>query len=196
MMNPLATNGCDGQALKQLAVAGRIWLEQHHERVNQLNVFPIPDGDTGINMLLTMRNACAEVEDDASPSAAHIARKLAHGAIMGSRGNSGTILSRIWSGFAQGLGTAEQLSLPILVLALRHASDSAYSGVQTPTEGTILTIIRELAEAAARLDPAPEHDAVAFLERLVAHGWQAVERTPEQLPILKQPAWWIPAALA
>src|SRR5215510_11576957 len=103
MANRTGILSCDGPGFKQLASAGLAWLEQNHEAVNQLNVFPVPDGDTGTNMLLTMRAAYGEIAANPSPDVSVIADKLAYGAIMGSRGNSGTILSQLFRGFAQSL---------------------------------------------------------------------------------------------
>lgn len=176
---------CDGQTLRALAEAGKLWLEANHERVNELNVFPVPDGDTGINMLLTMRNAFAEVKNNESHDASEIARRLAHGAIMGSRGNSGTIMSQIWSGFAHGLGGAQAFDVKLAVKALREGATRAYGGVQKPTEGTILTVIREIAEEAEAIQDSTD-DLRVLLEKLVTRGWDAVNRTPQMLPILKQ----------
>jgi hypothetical protein len=170
--------------LKCLAQAGRDWLEAHYQRVNRLNVFPVPDGDTGTNMLLTIRSAYQEVAENSSLHAGQMAKGLAYGAMMGSRGNSGTILSQIWAGFAQALGDQEQFGVPGLAQALEVAAQKAYSGVQKPVEGTILTIIREVAEEAQALQH--HSDLVTFWAALVERGWQAVERTPDLLPVLKQ----------
>lgn len=178
------TTTCDGQTLKSLAEAGKIWLEHNYKTVNDLNVFPVPDGDTGTNMLLTMQNAYREIADTNSTHAGEVARKIAHGAIMGSRGNSGTIMSQIWTGFSQALKDQALLDVPSLKLGLRAASDKAYQGVQSPVEGTILTVIREIAEAAERYEDS--NDLTVFLEYLVAAGWAAVHKTPQLLPILKE----------
>lgn len=178
------TTTCDGQTLKSLTEAGKIWLEHNYKTVNDLNVFPVPDGDTGTNMLLTMQNAYREIADTNSTHAGEVARKIAHGAIMGSRGNSGTIMSQIWTGFSQALKDQALLDVPSLKLGLRAASDKAYQGVQSPVEGTILTVIREIAEAAERYEDSD--DLTVFLEYLVAAGWAAVHKTPQLLPILKE----------
>ncbi|MBZ0310472.1 MAG: DAK2 domain-containing protein, partial [Anaerolineae bacterium] len=123
---------CDGQTFKRLAEAGKLWLEHNYKTVNDLNVFPVPDGDTGTNMLLTMQNAYREVADESSSHVGEIARKIAHGAIMGSRGNSGTIMSQIWTGFSQTIKDLETLDANGTKLALRAAADKAYQGVQSP----------------------------------------------------------------
>ncbi len=176
---------CDGEALKRMAAAGRDWLDRHHATVNQLNVFPVPDGDTGTNMLMTMRNAVQEAERNGSNHAGQVAALIAHGAMMGSRGNSGTILSQLWQGFAHVLKEQEALSPELLVHGLREAAETAYRGVIQPVEGTILTVAREAAEE-AEAAYAETRDMVAILERVVARAKDALERTPEMLPILKK----------
>lgn len=175
---------CDGHLLKALAKAGKDWLEVHYQAVNQLNVFPVPDGDTGTNMLLTIRSAYQEIAQNDSPHAGQIAKAFAYGAMMGSRGNSGTILSQIAAGFAQGIADHAKFNVPQAASALQVARQKAYSGVQKPVEGTILTIIREIADEAEKIQQ--DHDFEAFLASLVAYGWEAVQRTPDLLPILKQ----------
>lgn len=175
---------CDGQHLKNLATAGLHWLESHYRRVNELNVFPVPDGDTGTNMLLTMRNACHEVALENSNEVGKVAQKLAYGAMMGSRGNSGTIMSQLWKGFAQSLGDAKTFDAAQMVAAMRVATDMAYRGVQRPVEGTILTVAREMTEEAeAQVETTP--DLHELLEKIVTRGWESVENTPNLLPRLK-----------
>lgn len=177
---------CDGHTLWRLAQAGRDWLDQHHALVNQLNVFPVPDGDTGTNMLMTMRNAIKELEEaGVSDHVGQVAARIAHGAMMGSRGNSGTILSQLWQGFAHALKERKTLTPEALVKALREASDTAYRGVIKPVEGTILTVAREAAEAAedALRDT---QDTVEILRRTVVRAKDALARTPEMLPILQK----------
>ena len=182
---PAAHRACDGQTLKQLALAGRDWLDQHHALVNQLNVFPVPDGDTGTNMLMTMRNAIKEIAEDDSSHAGHIAARIAHGAMMGSRGNSGTILSQLWQGFAHALKDQRTMNAELAVRGLREAADTAYRGVIKPVEGTILTVAREAAEEAeaAYLET---HDLDTILARVVERAKDAVARTPQMLPILQK----------
>ncbi len=176
---------CNGATLTRLAAAGRDWLDQHHAEVNQLNVFPVPDGDTGINMLMTMRNAVQEAEMLASNHIGQVALRIANGAMMGSRGNSGTILSQLWQGFAHVVRDQQNLTAPLLVQGLREAADAAYRGVIKPVEGTILTVAREAAEEgeAAINDT---DDMITILERVVARAKDALARTPEMLPILQK----------
>jgi len=182
---PSGPTACDGQAFKRLAQAGHDWLDQHHALVNQLNVFPVPDGDTGTNMLMTMRNAIKEVEANPSDHIGQITAQIAHGAMMGSRGNSGTILSQLWQGFAHALRDHKSLTPELLVKGLREASDTAYRGVIKPVEGTILTVAREAAEAAQE-SSRDTQDMVEILRRVVVRAKDALARTPEMLPILQK----------
>lgn len=176
---------CDGHTLKRLAQAGRDWLDQHHAIVNQLNVFPVPDGDTGTNMLMTMRNAVKEASGNESGHLGQVAADIAHGAMMGSRGNSGTILSQLWQGFAHALRDHEALDAEGLVNGLREAADTAYRGVIKPVEGTILTVAREAAEEAeAAIQDTT--DTLHILDRVVARAKDALTRTPQMLPILQK----------
>ena len=176
---------CSGHQLKKLAKAALIWLDQNHQHVNALNVFPVPDGDTGTNMLLTMRSAYGRVADLEEEHVGKMADTIARGALMGARGNSGVILSQIWRGLARGLRDKETFSAADLAEAIQEASDTAYGGVMRPVEGTILTVIREGAEEAA--DAITKSGDLRFLlERLLDRCNQALERTPEQLPILAQ----------
>ncbi|MBN1564922.1 MAG: DAK2 domain-containing protein [Anaerolineae bacterium] len=180
------TTSWDGQTLKRLAQAGCDWLDQHHTLVNQLNVFPVPDGDTGTNMLMTMRNAIKEIANNESNHIGEIANEIAHGAMMGSRGNSGTILSQIWQGFAHALRDQSTLDADLLVKSLREAADTAYRGVIKPVEGTILTVAREAAEEAEEAHESTQGDITALLDRVIERARDALARTPEMLPILQK----------
>lgn len=176
---------CTGPQLRKMARAGLVWLEQNRDHVNSLNVFPVPDGDTGTNMLLTMRSAYARIEGSDETHVGKVAGQLAQGALMGARGNSGVILSQIWRGLAAGLSHKEAFTTADLAYALQSASDTAYKGVMRPVEGTILTVIREGAAEAA--DAARKSEDLRFmLERVLERCQQALERTPELLPILRQ----------
>jgi DAK2 domain fusion protein YloV len=175
----------DGQDLKRALLAGASWLEQHREAVNALNVFPVPDGDTGTNMSLTVRAAVKEIAEATDTSAAAIAEKMARGALMGARGNSGVILSQILRGLAQGLDKKATFTALDLSGAFQEASKIAYRAVIRPVEGTILTVIREVAEAAQR-GAAQGDDIVAQMQEIVTAARQAVAKTPDLLPILKQ----------
>lgn len=174
-----------GSRFRELLCAAQSWLEQHHEIVNALNVFPVPDGDTGTNMLLTMKSACREVTEEHTQSVGEVAKAAAHGALMGARGNSGVILSQILRGMAKSLAEHAVLTGPGFAAALAEGSRVAYKGVNRPVEGTILTVARE---AAAAAESAAETDAdLAFvLEHTVRAADRAVANTPNLLPVLAQ----------
>ncbi len=175
----------DGQGLKRLIEASLIWLSHHQAAINALNVFPVPDGDTGTNMLLTMQSVWAEIADSPEQDAGDIAHKLAHGALMGARGNSGVILSQIWRGFARSLANKQTFAAADLAQAMQEASDTAYKGVIKPVEGTILTVAREAAVAAEQITR-EQGDLVVALEYIVSQTKQAVARTPSQLAVLAE----------
>jgi len=162
-----------------------IWLERHIDFINSLNVYPVPDGDTGTNMYLTMQAALREISAVADNSVCAVARALAHGALMGARGNSGVILSQVWRGVAKQLDGKDYLTASDWALALHEGAVTAYKGVMRPVEGTILTVAREAAEA-ARLAAAERDDIVYVLERVVKQAGNALERTPDLLPALKE----------
>jgi uncharacterized protein len=175
----------DGLALKQLVEAGLTWLRTNSQTVNALNVFPVPDGDTGTNMLLTMQSAYGEVANLGHHNVGQMAAAVAQGALMGARGNSGVILSQLWRGFARALHGKEVLDGPALAAAFAEARDTAYKGVVRPVEGTILTVSKDAAIAAeAALQETS--DPVEILRRVVAAADVSVQHTPELLPILKQ----------
>lgn len=176
---------CNGQQLGKLFKAGLLWLEYNRERVNALNVFPVPDGDTGTNMVLTMRAACRRVEDSEEMHAGRMAHELAHGALMGARGNSGVILSQILRGLARGLAGTELATARDIAAGFQEAAETAYKGVMRPVEGTILTVMREGAEEAQ--DAVTKSSDLRFLlERVLERCQQTLERTPEMLEDLKQ----------
>jgi DAK2 domain fusion protein YloV len=176
---------CNGRQLRKLAHAGLLWLEENQQQVNALNVFPVPDGDTGTNMVLTMRSAYSRIQDKQDDHVGEVAGQLSYGALMGARGNSGVILSQIWRGLAKRLKGKETFDINDLVDAFQEAAETAYGGVMRPVEGTILTVIREAAEEAA--DAAEKSKDLRFMmERVLERSQQALERTPEMLPILKQ----------
>ena len=175
----------DGQGLKRLIEASLVWLKHHQVAINSLNVFPVPDGDTGTNMLLTMQSAWDEVVDSPEQNAGLVAQAIAHGALMGARGNSGVILSQLWRGFARSLDNKQTFSAADLADAMQEASDTAYQGVIKPVEGTILTVAREVADAASQITR-EYADLAIVLEYIVGQAKQAVARTPSQLPVLAE----------
>lgn len=176
---------CDGHLLKRLVEAGLVWLEVNQERVNQLNVFPVPDGDTGTNMYLTMRKAYEAVADLDDAHVGQMCAALARGALVGARGNSGVILSQWWRGFAQALENEPVLDASLFARACRSAVEMAYRAVIRPVEGTILTVTRQAMEAVAELAPR-EPNLLALFEAKVAMGYDALRHTPDLLPVLKE----------
>jgi uncharacterized protein len=175
----------NGQSMKRLVEAGLTWLRTNQQTVNALNVFPVPDGDTGTNMVLTMQSAWNEIKDLGHRSIADMAGAVSKGALMGARGNSGVILSQLWRGFSRGVHGKEVLDAATLVKAFSEARDTAYKGVVRPVEGTILTVARGVAEA-TEAALASTTDAITILEIAVKAADEAVQRTPDLLPVLKQ----------
>ncbi|MEW6284690.1 MAG: DAK2 domain-containing protein [Chloroflexota bacterium] len=175
----------DGQSLKRLVEAGMLWLRTNQQIVNSLNVFPVPDGDTGTNMLLTLTSAYNEVKDSGERHFGKMAAMVAKGALMGARGNSGVILSQLWRGFARGVQDHETLDAETMVKAFAEARDTAYKGVVKPVEGTILTVAKGAA-AGAEAGLRSGKDAIGILEEVVRAADETVAQTPELLPVLKQ----------
>ncbi len=159
-------------------------LEQHVEEVNALNVFPVPDGDTGSNMLATVQAALAQAEGLPDPTADQVAQALSYGALMGARGNSGVIASQIFRGMAEALGGKHRFNGPDLAYALTQGTATAYKAVGKPVEGTILTVIREAA-AAAVVAAEEDGDVEDVLTAAVEAAREAVAKTPSLLPVLR-----------
>ncbi len=167
-------------------VAATFWLEKSASDIDALNVFPVPDGDTGTNMLLTMRSSIEEAYRAPDHSASAVAKSMATGALMGARGNSGVILSQIWRGLAQYLNEKEELTGNDLAYALQEASSMAYRGLSNPVEGTILTVIREASEAAQKQTANGNADLISVMEVTVNAANESVANTPSLLPVLKE----------
>ena len=174
-----------GQEFKWLTKAALAWLQYHQETINALNVYPVPDGDTGINMVLTMQSAWDEIKDSPERNVGQVAHQMAHGAMYGARGNSGVILSQIWRGFARGLDAKTVGHTQDLADAFKEATTTAYKAVVEPVEGTILTVVRAVADAAARAMKETD-DLVHMWERLVFAAHEAVTLTPSLLPVLAE----------
>ncbi|HEY4692733.1 MAG TPA: DAK2 domain-containing protein [Bellilinea sp.] len=174
----------DGQGLKILVEAGLTWLKANQQLVNSLNVFPVPDGDTGTNMLLTMQAAYNEIIQSTETNVGKVAHSIAHGALMGARGNSGVILSQLWRGFARTLDNLPTMNSETLINALIESKNTAYKGVVRPVEGTILTVAKDIAAAAEKYRGL-EVNLEAF-EAIIDEADKSVENTPNLLPILKQ----------
>lgn len=176
---------CSGTELKKALLASARWLEKHTEAINALNVFPVPDGDTGTNMSRTMEAAVKELEPIEEGTAEHVSKRLSFGALMGARGNSGVILSQIIRGLAEGLHNKDHFTARDMAFAMTKARDMAYKAVMKPVEGTILTVVREAAEAAEAA--AQRHDNFIYvLTKTVEAAHESVARTPTLLDKLRE----------
>lgn len=174
-----------GQQIKSLIEAGTLWLKTNQQIVNALNVFPVPDGDTGSNMLLTMQAGWNEIASSQEENAGVILRSVAQGALMGARGNSGVILSQFWRGFSRAMDEQPVMDLTLFSKALTEAKNTAYKGVVRPVEGTILTVLKDTANY-VESELIACSDFKDLFEKTVQAANQSVDRTPELLPVLKQ----------
>ena len=175
----------DGYLLKQLFGAGLMWLEQNKESVNRLNVFPVPDGDTGTNMFLTMRHAYLEIAHLEETNVGKLTRALSNGALRGARGNSGVILSQLFAGTAAALDGQDHVTAPVFAAATRSAVEYAYRAVEKPVEGTMLTVSRMMMESVQN-NYSHNPDLIMLLKRMIVAGRVALRETPEMLPVLKK----------
>lgn len=176
----------DGLLLKEMIIAGANLLEQNREAIDALNVFPVPDGDTGTNMSLTMKSTVREIAAQDVPSASRLADMAARGALKGARGNSGVILSQILRGFARGIDDCQAINAEQFAKGLKFGADTAYKAVMKPKEGTILTVIRVIAEDSARYVNRHPGNLQGLLDKVIRSGEAILEKTPEMLPALKQ----------
>lgn len=176
----------DGQLWAKLVIASSRYLESRKTTVDALNVFPVPDGDTGTNMSLTMASAARSVQQKNEANVGNVTKLVANGALMGARGNSGVILSQLLAGFAKRVDSLEVLDAQSLSEALDSAVDTAYKAVMNPVEGTILTVSKEAALAARKMCEKGPCTIEVVLEEAYRGAVSALEETPEMLPILKQ----------
>lgn len=175
----------NGRDLKELFYAALTWLKNHQPLINSLNVFPVPDGDTGTNMFLTMQSAYNEISDSDEDNLGKVIHLIAQGALMGARGNSGVILSQLLRGFARALDEDETMDAQALVKAFAESRNTAYKGVVRPVEGTILTVAKDVAKAAEEAQSTTA-DLIDILSAVVQAANLSVINTPNLLPILKQ----------
>lgn len=175
----------DGQLLKQMFINGAYELENNKEAVNALNVFPVPDGDTGTNMAATIMAAVNELEKIKDVNVKNVCDAISMGSLMGARGNSGVILSQLIRGFAKFLKTKETISTKDFAQALKEGVNTAYKAVMKPTEGTILTVARETADKAIEISK-KENNFEVFLKMIYESSNISLNKTPEILPVLKQ----------
>ncbi len=177
----------DAKMLSKMFLAGAKNLETKKEWINELNVFPVPDGDTGTNMTMTIMSAAKEVSalGDAA-SMETICKAISSGSLRGARGNSGVILSQLFRGFTKRIKTEEVLTIPVLADSFDKAVETAYKAVMKPKEGTILTVARGAADKAKELHEAGTEDLETFFHEIIEHAKYVLSQTPEMLPVLKQ----------
>ena len=184
-MKKVATNTIDAGLLAKMFLAGAKNLEVKKEWINELNVFPVPDGDTGTNMTLTIMSAVKEVNSLTEVNMYNLSKAISSGSLRGARGNSGVILSQLLRGFTKKIRDYQELNAEILAEAMEKAVETAYKAVMKPKEGTILTVAKGAAEKAAELAPESEY-LNAFIEDVLAHAEYVLSQTPEMLPVLKE----------
>ena len=177
---------CNSQEFIDMFTAGSSWLQKNTPEINAINVFPVPDGDTGTNMLLTMRSTMEEADRALDSSVSAVAKAMARGALMGARGNSGVILSQFFRGLAKGFEGKGSITGSDWATALSEAARTAYKGLSQPVEGTILTVINDASVAAEAAAQASPDDLTGVLEAAVGAAKDSVARTPTLLPVLRE----------
>ena len=175
----------NSKLLARMFLAGAKNLDSKKDWINELNVFPVPDGDTGTNMTLTIMSAAKEVSSLTEPTMAELAKAISSGSLRGARGNSGVILSQLFRGFCKVIKEYDEIDVTILCEACQKAVETAYKAVMKPKEGTILTVAKGAAEKALELSDETE-DVVTFVEEVIKQAEYVLDQTPEMLPVLKQ----------
>ena len=183
----MAIKYLDAKRLKLVFIGGGKWVTKHEELLNELNVYPVPDGDTGSNMSMTLNSMINDLEEktDEKIKMPQLIDVVEEAVLMGARGNSGTILSQVITGFLRGIGEKVKLLPKDVAEALVSAKETAYNAVSEPIEGTMLTVIRKISKKATECADKFE-DLVVFLKEIVEAGKKAVDETPELLPKLKE----------
>ena len=181
----MAVKTINTEMLRKMFLAGAANLEAKKEFINELNVFPVPDGDTGTNMTLTIMSAAKEVQALENPDMVTMAKAISSGSLRGARGNSGVILSQLLRGFTKEIREHKEIDVNILAKACDRATATAYKAVMKPKEGTILTVAKGISQKAAELAETTD-DLEAFLPEVISHAEQVLEETPELLPVLKE----------
>ena len=181
----MATKVIDAQLLQKAFIAGAYNLERNKDYINELNVFPVPDGDTGSNMSLTIMAAAREVSALENPSMDELSKKISSGSLRGARGNSGVILSQLLRGFCKEIKGKKQITVSVLADGFVRAVETAYKAVMKPKEGTILTVAKGVAEKAVELSEM-DMDFETFGQEILDHGNEVLKQTPELLPVLKE----------
>jgi len=186
MATRVSVQSLSGSELREMFAVASAWLEKHADSVNAINVFPVPDGDTGTNMYLTMRSVMEEAQRCPEEGAGAIMAAMSRGALMGARGNSGVIVSQIIRGIARAVGEAEGIDVGTWIRGMEEGAAAAYKAVTKPAEGTILTVMREAAEAGRQALDSGARDIVGVLEATVEAAAESLERTPTLLPVLAE----------
>ena len=181
----MAVKTIDTVMLRKMFLAGAANLEAKKEMINELNVFPVPDGDTGTNMTLTIMSAAKEVNSIEDPDMLSMAKAISSGSLRGARGNSGVILSQLLRGFTKEIRDYQELDVNILVKACERATATAYKAVMKPKEGTILTVAKGISQKAQELAETTE-DLEVFLPEIIRYGEEVLAQTPDMLPVLKE----------
>lgn len=182
----MALNTVDAKLLAKMFLAGAKNLENKKEWINELNVFPVPDGDTGTNMTMTIMAAAKEVAKMDDPDMSTLCKAMSSGSLRGARGNSGVILSQLLRGFTKVVREYEEVNLPVFAASFEKAVETAYKAVMKPKEGTILTVAKGISEKANELMEAGCDDLAVFFDEVIKHGDYVLSQTPEMLPVLKQ----------
>ena len=183
----MAIKEIDVKLFSKMFLAGAIYLDRSKEEINELNVFPVPDGDTGTNMTMTIMSAAKEVRDlGEEPDMKSLCKAMSGGSLRGARGNSGVILSQLLRGLTKAVRDEQVITVPLLGAACTKAVETAYKAVMKPTEGTILTVARGMGEKVAELIENGEDDLEVILPAVLEHGYKVLDQTPELLPVLKQ----------
>ena len=181
----MGMNYIDAKMFKKAFLAGAKGLEAKKEWINELNVFPVPDGDTGTNMTMTILSAAREVAAIEDPTMESLAKAISSGSLRGARGNSGVILSQLVRGFTKEIKTVDVITTTTLANAMNRGTETAYKAVMKPKEGTILTVARGMADKASEL-VAQTEDIIEFAQKVIEHGDYVLSQTPELLPVLKE----------
>ena len=181
----MQSNKIDAGTLSKMFLAGAKRLEAEKEIINELNVFPVPDGDTGTNMSLTIQSAVKEVEAIGDMNMATLSKAISSGSLRGARGNSGVILSQLFRGFTKIIKESDELDMEVFTQALQKAVETAYKAVMKPKEGTILTVAKGVAEKALSVSGSVD-DFDSYFKEIIFYAEDVLQRTPDMLPVLKE----------
>ena len=181
----MATNSINTKLFTKMFLSGAANLEAKKEFINELNVFPVPDGDTGTNMTFTILSAAKEVSNLENPDMIAVSKAISSGSLRGARGNSGVILSQLLRGFTKEVREHKEIDVAVLAAACERARHTSYKAVMKPKEGTILTVARGIAEKAQELADTTD-DLEVFIPQVLDYAKEVLDKTPEMLPVLKE----------